>query len=446
MRVFDFTHKKGGYLYMDNYSIEREAAREPKWRAMAEAVGGERGERIVETMKELYSIYTPDVVDWFASLYDIETGGWYYSASARDNDSREYNGEIYPLRPDIESTCQALGFIESSGMTDGKNCGPELPEWMQRDISDWVYNSQDEDGFFYHSHWGKRIGLGRRGRDLMWSKSILRRFGKTPKYVTISDGAAAKKADNIVVPDHMKTAEAFAKYLEARNIRTNSYSAGHELACQAAQMIFADRMEQCIDFLNKNQLETGLWHDEENYFAINGVMKITCVYNSAHALVPRAVDIAKAAIKVMLSDEPVTGAVDVYNPWFALGNLLDSLRECGEEGNRQADVLVEEIRKMAPEGILATKKKIALFKKESGSFSYCIPSSSHTSQGMPVAIKGAWEGDINGHILSSTGLIAHMLRGLELTEYTVPLLCRSDFERYISIIERRKNEKNEKCE
>ena len=64
---------------MENCSLEmqREAAREPYWRALSDKVGGEVGERLVEAIKDLYSIYSPDVIDWFASLYDVKTGGYY---------------------------------------------------------------------------------------------------------------------------------------------------------------------------------------------------------------------------------------------------------------------------------------------------------------------------------------------------------------------------------
>ena len=427
---------------MDNLANERGKIREPKWRAMAEAVGGKCGEKIVEAMKELYAVYTPDVIDWFASLYDVESAGWYYSASARDNDSREYKGNTYLLRPDLESTAQALGFFEASGAVADFPGGlnEALPEWMRRDLVEWTVSLQDEDGYFYHEHWGKRVGISRRGRDLMWANGILRRFGAKKKFLSVSDGEAAKNSEAIIVPKHLKSKENFAKYLESKNINENSYSAGHELACQADLLKYTGMYEQCMEFLDAHQYENGLWHKEENYYAINGVMKISCVYNSAHRIIPHATEIAKTAIRVLLSDESVSGAVDLFNPWFAIGNLYESLCGCGEEGKRIADEITCEVREAAPEAIRATARKVLTFKKESGSFSYCPSCSSQTSQGMPVALENTWEGDINGYILSATGLITHLLRGLRLTEYRVPLFIRADFDRFIELIEKRREE------
>ena len=179
---------------MDNYNVEREKYREAGWKKLAEVVGGEAGENLVAAMKDLYAVYTPDVIDWFVSLYDVKEGMYYYSASARDNEEREYKGETYLLRPDIESTCQALGFMETSGMADDfdRDLSKALPKWMQDDIANKIYSLQDPDGYFYNPQWGKKVTLGRRARDLMWSNSILRRFHREKKYESISEHATNK--------------------------------------------------------------------------------------------------------------------------------------------------------------------------------------------------------------------------------------------------------------
>ena len=427
---------------MDSLIIEREKIREPRWRALCDAVGGDVGERIASAMKELCSIYTPDVIDWFASLYDVKSAGWYYSGSARDNESVEYNGKTYLLRPDLESTWQALGFFKNSGMIEDfdNELSRALPEWIGNDLSEWAISCQDPDGYFYHEQWGKSIGLSRRGRDLWWASNIIKSFGKEKKYISVSDGEKARESEEIVLPEHLKSKENFAKYLESKNIGENSYVTGNDLACQSDLIRHAGLAEQCIEFLDAHQNENGLWHNEENYYAINGVMKITCVYNNMHRMIPHAEEIVESCIRVLLSDEPVKGAVDVYNPWFAMGNLISSIRELGDNGAEDAKRIIKFIRSLAPDAIRATARKIVVFKKESGSFSYGVKTSAPRSQGMPVAIEGSAEGDINGHILSSTGLLHHIYRGLDLVDYKVPLFTHCDFDRYIEILERKRKE------
>lgn len=427
---------------MDSLDLQREKIREPRWLALRDVIGGEVGEELVDSMKELYSVYTPDVIDWFASLYDVKSAGWYYSASARDNESLQYEGKTFLLRPDLESTWQALGFFKNSGMIEdfGNELSRALPDWMQRDLSEWAISLQDPDGYFYHEHWGKKIGVSRKGRDLMWANNMLRSFGREKKYISVSDGAKAKESKEIILPEHLKSKENFAKYLESKNISENSYLTGHELTCQSDAIKYAGLAEQCIEFLDANQRENGLWHKEENYYAINGVMKITCVYSGMHRKVSHAEEIVKSCIRVLLSDEPVKGAVDIFNPWFAMGNLISSIREFSENGGKDAEDIIKFIRTLAPEAIKATARKIVVFKKESGSFSYGVKTSAPRSQGMPVALEGSAEGDINGHILSSTGLLQHIYRGLDLVEYKVPLFTRCDFDRYMNLLKEKRKE------
>ena len=114
---------------------------------------------LVDAMRDFYSIYDTELVEWFAELYDPKVGGWYYSPSARDNETVTYNGKEYLLRPDAESTCQALGFIGASGIADEVDAKYErfLPTWMKKQIADYIQGLQDPDGYFYHEQWGKNI-------------------------------------------------------------------------------------------------------------------------------------------------------------------------------------------------------------------------------------------------------------------------------------------------
>ena len=44
-------------------------ANEMQWKALRERVG-EHGEALCDAMKELYSVFGPEIVDWYASIYD----------------------------------------------------------------------------------------------------------------------------------------------------------------------------------------------------------------------------------------------------------------------------------------------------------------------------------------------------------------------------------------
>ena len=50
----------------------------PLWKRLEEKVGKE----MTDAIKELYDAYDEELIDWQASLYDPEVGGWYFSKSA----------------------------------------------------------------------------------------------------------------------------------------------------------------------------------------------------------------------------------------------------------------------------------------------------------------------------------------------------------------------------
>ena len=81
---------------MKNYGFDRDR--------ILKTHGGD----ILEALTDFYSLYTGESVRWIASLWDKESGGFYFSPSARDTDG---------YLPDIESTGQALGVLQDLGIT-----------------------------------------------------------------------------------------------------------------------------------------------------------------------------------------------------------------------------------------------------------------------------------------------------------------------------------------
>ena len=423
---------------MSIYDEMRERARAPRWDALRDYVGGDAGEGLVTAMRELYSLYDERLIDWFAGLYDHEIGGYYYSNSARDNKTVIYKGKEYLLLPDAESTRQALGFWSASGMADevGGSYGKAIPEKMAERVGAFVMGLQDEDGFFYHPQWGKEIRLSRRSRDFNWCRGMLKALGLTPKYKTVLDVKEATPNEQITVPEHLKSKENFAKYLENLNIDEKSYPAGNELVAQDAQLVATGMMDQCIDFLNAHQNpENGLWHSESNYYGVNGLLKISGVYNAAKRPIPNPMRAAESAIAAISSDEPMGTVVDLYNTWFGVKNILVNLRTMGgDDGNALADSIARKLHSIAPAAIRKSREKIAIFKKADGAFSYCKSCSSEISQGAPVAIPGTPEGDVNATVIATVGVIENIHEALELEKYQVPLFVESDRQRYIALL------------
>jgi len=318
-------------------------------------------------------------------------------------------------------TGNIVEVLSASKTAVGGTYAKAIPDWMGRQISCYIYSLQDPDGYFYHPQWGKNISISRRARDFTWCLNMLRAFNIKPRYETMLEKAEGKGgSDETLIPEHLRSREAFLAYLDSKNIPERSYNVGNELSAQSRQIIACGLKETCIDYLNALQHpDTGLWHAETNYYGVNGLMKISGFYSAAKLPLPHAMEAAVSAIDAITSDEPMHAVVDLFNTWFAVGNILTNLRTCGgEEGEKLADEIVRTLRDKAPAGIRKSREKIAAFQKPDGSFSYCPTHSCATSQGAPVTLANLNEGDINAATISCTGIIGRALHALEIK--TVP--------------------------
>lgn len=449
------------------------------YNSLADAVGGELGERIADAIRDLYSLYTPDMIDWFAGLYDPRYGGYYYSNGARDNRKICHtDGNVYDLSVDAESTQQALRFIRDSGLAGevGDSWTGVIPDWMKEQIGRYIMGLQHPNGFFYHPQWTKEMvddRISRRARDLGWCTGILHELGKMPTYdtptgtkgsgldydgnpvrietVSESTGREEKHEGDVAIPIEMRDKESFRAYLDSLDIHNKSYGIGNTLTSITGQIIYRDRIlkeqgadyslcDMIIGWLNENQYpETGLWHPGTDYYGVNGLMKISGVYGKIGVLMPNIDKAIRSAVDAISTDEVATTVTSVYNTWYAVTRLKRHLRTMGgEEGNRLADEIVRELRERAPETIRITKEKLKPFLKPGGSFSYCLTHSGPRSQGMPVTFENAWEGDINATIICSSDILVYLYSALELSDKRVPIYGEDDMARYVSVLEANK--------
>ncbi len=490
---------------------------EKQWAAVSEALG-EDGAKIVSELKTLQSmvIGKGDIVSWFANLVDTDIcacqylhpdeyaaagntclktkycggAGYYYSNSARNT-----NGYL----PDLESTSQALGFWESSGMTyyiDQINSGKPkeeqvsaIPEWLLKKMGDFAYSLQDEDGYFYHPQWDRDFIItnnksSRRSRDLGHGESILARAGMTPKYTTPSDmgseaeptsksmtsplvnggkfAAAAKVlavADSVNLDDRLKDKESFEAYLDTLDIRNRSYHVGNTLTALTSEILARDKklaeeganyklIDIAVEWLSKNQNpESGDWnwpnsqYYDDAYYGVNGILKIVGVYDAGQTPFPNAEAACRTIMKAITAEQQIGAGVDVYNTWYALRNVLDTLEEYGTSADQEMiEDVYAEIRRLAPAGIKASREKITALQLDDGSFAYGLtaegkPVSATTSQGCPAAVPNSSEGDVNGTVIAANGVRNHIFRCLKMSSLKPILLGEADRQRYIFLIE-----------
>ncbi|MBQ8583587.1 MAG: hypothetical protein IJ488_03140 [Clostridia bacterium] len=468
-----------------------EVGLESKWSRLSLAIPEEYSEEMTEALRVLYSIYSSDVVSWFANLYEPSIcicdgecqgtlscggGGYYYSNSARDT-----NGFL----PDIESTRQALNFISGSGLAKsmGKSSYVDfIPDEMKENIVTFIKRLQAENGYFYHPQWGQELTdtqISRRARDLNWATKTLGDLGALPKYDTpngmkgegalgsdepeaVSSGLTARLGSSAVtavsrailaaqdsyVTPHLRNEESFRAYLDSLPVETESYEVGNELAAQASQILARDAdlkangaryslADIAIEWLNSKQNpKTGTWDEKYDYHATNGLMKISCFYNDMGAPLPYAAEAVSSALYSMTTSEDPYNVCCIYNNWFTINNVIENI---SLHGGASANEKIDEIRALlyaqGAESIVASAQKLLLFRKLDGSFSYHQAYSSYTSQGMPVCVPYSNEGDVNATDICIEGTLNNLFSALGLAHVKIPVLGKADAINYLMILE-----------
>ena len=386
------------------------------------------GKEVADEVRNLDTLWGDHVYEWLASLWDKEAGGFYYSLSARDNEG---------FYPDMESTAQAINSLTSTGIITDKN---PVPLSMQKKMVAFMQAKQDpEDGYFYHAQWGHDVNTSRRARDLGHATSIIKAYGGTPLYPTATErikeamGNGSAEAKDSTVPEHLRSKEAFLKYLESLDINGNekpgnSYPVGHKIGQQTSEIAAAGLIDVCIDFLNSTQRPNGFWEDTLNHASSNGTMKISCTYVRFKKPFPNIMTAFKSALDVLLSDCPFSCITEVFNPPFSLLNFLEIMENTGDTENlAKAKAL---LRENAAKMLRITYDRLLPFKKPDGSFSYCKTCSSHWSQGKPVCIKDSYESDVNANSLAN-GSKRRTLAILDIP--TPPIFDENDSKRFFEL-------------
>ncbi len=459
-----------------------DAERELAFVALAEKIGGELGVKIADAIKDYYGMFSVKVIDWIANLYDPECGGFYYSNSGRDT---------VGYGADIESTQQALSFLSSSGALAGiDGSAANMPKWFTDRLGRWVKSLQAENGYFYHPQWSKEMvdgSLARRGRDLWRAESLLEWCGFAPTYTTpngtrgdytLVDGtkvgdivvvkasgrlgsssvACASRviaASSLSAPSHLRTEAALKSYLSSLDIRNNSYPVGNELCSQALEIKnLDDRLKAegssyspvaiIEEWLKESQNpENGMWYyvDESDpsytiYDGVNGLLKISAMYNDLGIEFNYPLEAVRSAIEGTRTDDEPLHVCYAYNTWFSVLNIFKNMEEHSDNpelASAEIASIRAELLEGAPEAIAHTGRKVAMFMKTDGSFSYYKNYTNHGSQGMPVALPNMNEGDVNATTICANGTASYMFQALGIE---VPhLFGMSEWYRFIGILE-----------
>ena len=456
------------------YDAKEAEALAERW-ALLEA---QIGKDAADAVKKLYDYYGNEWVTWSANLYDPNTGFFYYSNSARDNDTVTYGGVVYDLLPDVESTCQTLDMMQELGLFRKFNNSwtGALPEEMQIKCLAYAQAMQSEDdGYFYHPQWrGINTSSTRRGRDYSQALLIIRKLGGTPLYTPANDRiengtaqgtasviAAFMESDahkssvtltNSSLPSHLQSEEALRAYIDYLMAHNSCHGVGHILSSQASQIKAAGLGDACIAYLDTFQdPETGHFYnrryEEHEYDKVSAIIKLSSLYSALGARMKYMDKVIDSAIATICSSyEPSDHNICfIYNAWGGLGAAMGNVAANNDPDatdNTNIEVVRAKVLARLPEMIDATISKLSKFRYDDGSFSFKPGMTSPVMEGSPVAIitgqygnnifYGLPEGDVN----ATTVAIYYTLNGLfsVLDVSRIPLLTYADYREFIKII------------
>ena len=425
------------------------------------------GADITAAMKELYTLYTDDMVLWYADLYDPEIGGWYWSNSARDNEG---------FLPSIEETYEALGFISNSGMAemyDGK-WENAIPQWLKDSVANFIYNLQDPDGFYYHPQWPKEFinasGLQSRiTRDRGSANTVLNKLGVKPKYSSYAsnDALTDKLGDSSVVAvskaiavadkemlwqyESLENFKAFLDDYRAQLSRTTGwatlfYSWGNQFQSTTGYMT-QEMKDMLIEFFYEYQdPESGMWmhpsEDLEEANPTNGLHKVGAVFNYIGGelrYTDEMVDTVFEMLSWTVDEKPQGGCTQIYNTWSCLPYIYTNIRKFGQgtdiERIEKCQKIKDRVYAEAPRLIKITFEQVSGFRLPDGSFTLARGAGSHYGQGCQISVPGVLEGNVNGTSIAHFALISHIDQALELQQYSVPTFTERERVMFINRLE-----------
>ena len=456
----------------DNDGSYDDSWREPYWEALFEEAGGnDEARRIVDALKKLYSMYTDDLVRWYANLYEPTSGAYYCTSSGKENEG---------FLPDVESTVQAFVFLNNSGLLEkyGNDYRNILTPEMKKNLIYYIKGLQRPNGYFYNylkTEDEINEAVPKRGRDLGWCTMLLRDLGDCPTYDTPNgvlgngidkDGNPAKdfvrqqtggsilSGAAVNYPAYLENRETMLAYLnENVKVVEETYPAGNHLNATYSQYLARDKAMGwlgtdksltggLIEWLNGQiNPETGYWSADKTFNGTNGYFKIIVIYNKlgyAYPAVERAIE---SILDGILGDQPTThNSCEIYNLWSALISTKENVLKCYPE-HRRAEILSKidkTMKERGPEAILNTYRKQSGYQTADGAFCHQVdrkpePDKIKYHQGkIPVGLFLP-EGDVDAIDKVTTGITKNIFNAYGFKNQ-VPIFSDKDFELYRSIM------------
>ena len=261
--------------------------------------------------------------------------------------------------------------------------GGTLTDYFGEEIASqfvaFAKSMQDPNGYFYHPQWSKESidkNMTKRTRDVANALAILDFFGAAPTYDTLNgvkgDGTVAPvsaltsplklggarsavslvsaESDEIFIPPHLKSQEAFESYLAGLNIQKDTKTVSETLYSEIPLYIVIDEMLEAdgagyriTDILAKyltlyQNNSTGLWSYRSNdrYSDIANLASVIKLYDAIGIAVSRydaILDTVVSAIKSLKDPQEISEITNLWTSFYAVVNNITAYANESEAEN-----------------------------------------------------------------------------------------------------------------
>ncbi len=413
---------------------------------------------IIDNLKGLKDFYNTDnkIANWIANLYDPEAGAFYYSNSARNS---------IGYLPDIISTYRALGLISAMFDEGDTALAAFLGEEIVNKIVSFTKNMQDENGYFYHPQWARKLIESkplRKEADANAALDILALFGASPTYdifgvkgegipapasslvtpfgeSSVSAVSKVVAVSDIYIPSHLNSAEAFETYLGGLGILENTSTACDDIKSEISQYKAIDKVlaengadyrlcDVLLKFLaDRQDIDTGLWSGGViSYIKIGELVNIVEIYNALGKVIPNYRTIFNLIMNVAsVFSEEYEQIETLAKPWSALAAVVENVVLNADESEKEAvNTAIADIYSKFGVALDKTKEQLARFIRKDGSFSSTSAGSASEYLGVSVALSKSDEGDVNATYIAVNEIYISIFKSINIAY--VPMFNTSD--------------------
>ncbi|MEN8905598.1 MAG: hypothetical protein ABF289_06520 [Clostridiales bacterium] len=242
---------------------------------------------IEKVLKEMNLLYQ-NFYKWLFDMYDSDTGGFYYSKSAKD--SIEFS-------TDIESTGQGLNILWRSSLITN------MPISIKNGFINFFQSRQSTKTGYFYDHQNNMKNFDRMvARAFSYSIHSLDMFGAVPLHPL----PGSYGTNNL--PNYFQNTDKLLNWMEDRDwnnswMACDNISAASFYINELTKEVKDKYVSTILSFLSSKQDSEGMWGKGTPYIKISGAFKLCILYSRLNVPMPNVDKIYKYILYTIANDK-----------------------------------------------------------------------------------------------------------------------------------------------